>query len=125
MLPTSDGRKGRPFRNNRNGVERIVYRYRAGVPWHNSPSNSAPGRGSGNTTPARALPRFAIAMDTLSFPTVGRRRWRTRPDAELSGKAYLSNPDRLLLRSRGIEAAIAGPHDQKRNPSPHESWQWR
>jgi transposase len=42
MLPSSDGLKGRPFRNNRKVVEGIVYRYRAGVPWRDLPAEFGP-----------------------------------------------------------------------------------
>lgn len=31
MLPSSAGRQGRPFRNNRRVVEGIIYRYRTGI----------------------------------------------------------------------------------------------
>ena len=36
-LPSSDGRRGRPFRDSRQIVEGIVYRYRTGIPWRNLP----------------------------------------------------------------------------------------
>ena len=33
MLPSSAGRQGRHFRNNRRVVEGIIYRYRTGIAW--------------------------------------------------------------------------------------------
>ena len=37
LLPSSDGRRGRPFRNSRLVVEGIIYRYRTGIPWRDLP----------------------------------------------------------------------------------------
>ncbi|QGU04822.1 transposase [Corynebacterium comes] len=33
LLPSSNGRPGRPFRNSGLVVEGIIYRYRTGIPW--------------------------------------------------------------------------------------------
>ncbi|MBP1162912.1 transposase [Rhodococcus sp. PvR099] len=42
-LPPSVGEQGgRPFRNNRQVVEGIVYRYRVGVPWRDVPAEFGP-----------------------------------------------------------------------------------
>lgn len=37
LLPTNEGRRGRPFRDSRRVVEGIVYRYRTGIPWRDLP----------------------------------------------------------------------------------------
>ncbi|WP_459589083.1 IS5 family transposase [Corynebacterium camporealensis] len=37
LLPSSDGRRGRPFSNSRLIVEGIIYRYRTGIPWRDLP----------------------------------------------------------------------------------------
>lgn len=37
LLPSSDGRRGRPFRNSRQVVEGIVFRYRTGIAWRDLP----------------------------------------------------------------------------------------
>ncbi|MGM9473432.1 transposase [Pseudarthrobacter sp. YS3] len=37
LLPSSDGQRGRPFRNHRQVVEGIAYRYRSGIVWRNLP----------------------------------------------------------------------------------------
>jgi transposase len=37
LLPSSVGREGRPFRDHRQVVEGIVYRYRTGIPWRDVP----------------------------------------------------------------------------------------
>lgn len=42
LLPSSDGRRGRPFRDNRRVVEGIVYRYRAGIAWRDLPAEFGP-----------------------------------------------------------------------------------
>lgn len=52
-------------------------------------------------------PMLAPLLENLK---VGRR---TRPDALLGDKAYLSKANRSLLRSRKIEAVISEPTDQQ------------
>lgn len=42
MLPSSDGRQGRPFRDHRQVLEGIVYRYRTGVAWRDLPVEFGP-----------------------------------------------------------------------------------
>lgn len=42
LLPSSDGLRGRAFRNNRLVVEGIAYRYRAGVAWRDLPADFGP-----------------------------------------------------------------------------------
>ncbi|MEV6229711.1 transposase [Saccharopolyspora shandongensis] len=37
LLPSNEGRRGRPFHNDRRVVEGIVYRYRTGIPWRDLP----------------------------------------------------------------------------------------
>ncbi len=42
LLPSSEGCVGRPFRNHRQVVEGIVYRYRTGVAWRDLPAEFGP-----------------------------------------------------------------------------------
>lgn len=42
VLPCSDGLRGRPFRDHRQVVEGIVYRYRSGVAWRDLPERFGP-----------------------------------------------------------------------------------
>jgi transposase len=42
LLPSSEGRQGRPFRDHRQVVEGIVYRYRTGVAWRDLPVEFGP-----------------------------------------------------------------------------------
>lgn len=37
LLPSNEGRKGRPFTNNRRIVNGIIYRYCTGIPWRDLP----------------------------------------------------------------------------------------
>lgn len=37
LLPSSDGKPGRPFRDDRSVIEGILYRYRCGIPWRDLP----------------------------------------------------------------------------------------
>ena len=42
LLPSSDGRRGRPFRDDRRVVEGIIYRYRCGIAWRDLPAVFGP-----------------------------------------------------------------------------------
>jgi transposase len=41
-LPCSDGLPGRPFRDSRQVVDGIIYRYRTGIPWRDLPQVFGP-----------------------------------------------------------------------------------
>lgn len=57
-------------------------------------------------------PAFEAVMATLRVPRRGRGRPKTRPEALLVDRAYLSRPIRGHLRRRGIRAVIPQPSDQ-------------
>ncbi len=42
LLPSSDGKRGRPFRDDRPVVEGILYRYRCGIAWRDVPEQFGP-----------------------------------------------------------------------------------
>lgn len=42
LLPSSVGRRGRPFRDDRRVVEGIIYRYRCGIAWRDVPAEFGP-----------------------------------------------------------------------------------
>jgi transposase len=42
LLPSSNGKRGRPFRDHRQVVEGIIYRFRAGIPWRDLPESFGP-----------------------------------------------------------------------------------
>lgn len=37
LMPSSDGQRGRPFRDHRQVVEAIIYRFRTGIAWRDLP----------------------------------------------------------------------------------------
>lgn len=41
-MPSSDGQRGRPFRDHRQVMEAIVYRFRTGVAWRDLPASFGP-----------------------------------------------------------------------------------
>lgn len=41
-MPSSDGRKSRPFRDHRQVVEGIIYRFRTGMAWRDLPGEFGP-----------------------------------------------------------------------------------
>jgi transposase len=42
LLPSSRGRRGRPFRDHRPLIEGIIYRFRTGCPWRDVPERYGP-----------------------------------------------------------------------------------
>jgi len=42
LMPSSDGKQGKPFRDHRQVVEGIIYRYRTGVAWRDVPAEFGP-----------------------------------------------------------------------------------
>ena len=42
LMPVTDGKRGRRFRDHRQVVEGIVFRYRAGIPWRDLPERFGP-----------------------------------------------------------------------------------
>ena len=42
MLASSDGVRGRPFRDHRQVIEGIIYRFRTGIPWRDVPECFGP-----------------------------------------------------------------------------------
>ncbi|WP_442965893.1 IS5 family transposase [Pseudonocardia sp. HH130630-07] len=42
LLPSSEGRRGCPFRDDRRVLEGIIYRYRCGLPWRDVPAEFGP-----------------------------------------------------------------------------------
>ena len=42
LLPSSAGRRGRPFRDDHRVVEGIIWRYRVGTPWRDVPRSFGP-----------------------------------------------------------------------------------
>lgn len=42
LLPDNTGKRGRPFRDHRQGVEGVLYRLRTGIPWRDLPDEFGP-----------------------------------------------------------------------------------
>lgn len=42
LLPSSEGKRSRPFRDHRQVIEGIVFRYRTGCPWRDLPEGFGP-----------------------------------------------------------------------------------
>lgn len=42
LMPSSEGRRGRPFKDHRRVVEGMIYRYRTGVAWRDLPGDFGP-----------------------------------------------------------------------------------
>lgn len=136
LLPSSDGQRGRPFRNHRQVVEGIAYRYRCGIAWRDLPEQFGPlwaepedhaighSRGGLGTKihhacdskgrPVAFLLGPGQGSDSRMFPT-SLTPSTSRPDAVMGEKAYSSRANRSLLRVRKIKAVIPEPRDQIAN----------
>jgi transposase len=42
LMPSSEGRRGRPFRDHRQVLEGIIYRFRTGIAWRDLPGEFGP-----------------------------------------------------------------------------------
>ena len=42
LMPSSNGRRGRPFRDHRQVLEGIIYRFRTGIAWRDLPAEFGP-----------------------------------------------------------------------------------
>ena len=42
LMPSSDGKQGKPFGDHRQVVEGIIYRYRTGIAWRDVPAEFGP-----------------------------------------------------------------------------------
>lgn len=42
LMPSSEGQRGRPFRDHRQVIEGIIYRLRTGVAWRDLPESFGP-----------------------------------------------------------------------------------
>lgn len=42
LMPSSDGQRGRPFRDHRQVIEGIIYRFRTGIAWRDLPGTFGP-----------------------------------------------------------------------------------
>ena len=42
LMPSSDGQRGRPFRDHRQVIEGIIYRFRTGIAWRDLPASFGP-----------------------------------------------------------------------------------
>ena len=86
LLPSSDGQRGRPFRDHRQVVEGIVFRYRTGCAWRDLPAEFGPwqtvwkrhARFSRDGTWDRVLTRLQAAGDAA-----GELDWNVSVDSTI------------------------------------------
>lgn len=87
MLPSPDGQRGRPFRNHRQVVEGIAYRYRCGIAWRDLPEQFGPWqtvwkrhrRFSNDGTWDKILRQLQVEADAA-----GQIDWRTSVDSTIA-----------------------------------------
>src|SRR3990170_2887149 len=108
LMPSSDGQRGRPFRDHRQVIEGIIFRLRTGVAWRDLPGSFGPWQ-----TIWKRHDRFSTdgTWDKI-HARLGGGRARTRPTAVLGDKAYSSRGNRELLRRKRVKAVIPQPDDQ-------------
>jgi transposase len=86
LLPSSDGVRGRPFRDHRQVIEGIVFRYRTGCAWRDLPAEFGPwqtvwkrhARFSRDGTWDRILSRLHAAADAA-----GELDWKVSVDSTI------------------------------------------
>ena len=87
-MPSSDGKRGKPFRDHRQVVEGIIYRYRTGIAWRDLPAaSSGRGRRCGSGTGAwpgtapgtRCTPRCSAEADAA-----GKLGWQVSVDSTVN-----------------------------------------
>ena len=87
LLPSSDGKRGRPFRDDRPVVEGILYRYRCGIAWRDVPEQFGPWqtvwkrhrRYAGDGTWDRVLAQLVAQADAA-----GEVQWQVSVDATIT-----------------------------------------
>jgi transposase len=100
-LPSSDGQRGRPFRDHRQVVEGIIYRFRSGTPWRDLAASFGPWqrvwkrhrRFSADGTWDRIYSRLLVEADNL-----GQLVWGVSVDSTINrAHQHVTN----LARSTG------------------------
>ena len=98
LLPSSDGRRGRPFRDHRQVLEGIVFRLRKGVPWRDLPADFGPWQ-----TAWKRYTRFALDGTWDKILT------RLQADADAAGELdWTVSVDSTVVRVHQHGATAAG-----------------
>ena len=103
LLPSSEGQRGRPFRDHRQVVEGIIYRFRSGIPWRDLPPSFGPWqtvwkrhrRFSADGTWDRIHTRLLVEADSL-----GQLVWDVSVDSTIN---------RAHQRATNLARATGGP----------------
>lgn len=98
LLPSSGGRRGRPFRNTRRVVEGIIYRYRCGIAWRDLPADSGPWqtvwkrhrRYAADGTWDEVLAELLGQADAAAVAVAARSATTTRPTATATSSSVPS-----------------------------------
>jgi transposase len=99
LLPSSDGQRGRPFRDHRQVMEGIVFRLRTGVPWRDLPADFGPWQ-----TAWKRYSRFALDGTWDKILT------RLQADADAAGELdWTVSVDSTVVRVHQHGATAARP----------------
>ncbi len=108
LMPSSDGKRGKPFRDHRQVVEGIIYRYRTGVAWRDLPSEFGPWQ-----TVWKRLRRLAgdgtwdrvLAVLLAEADVAGKLGWKVSVDSTVKrGAPARVEPDPGRARHKGAGA---------------------
>jgi transposase len=114
LMPSSEGQRGRPFRDHRQVVEGIVYRFRTGIAWRDLPKSFGPWQ-----TVWKRHRRFSLdgtwdkihARLVAEADAAGRVDWTVSVDSTISRAhqhaATLSRAEQPAGDSRAARAARA------------------
>jgi transposase len=105
LMPSSDGQRGRPFRDHRQVVEGIVYRLRTGIAWRDLPTSFGPWQ-----TVWKRHKRFSVdgtwdkihARLVAEADAVGRVDWTVSVDSTVNrAHQHATNMSRVERSSEG------------------------
>src|SRR6187402_2362430 len=104
LMPCSDGVKSRPFRDHRQVVEGVIYRFRTGVAWRDLPASFGPWQ-----TVWKRHHRFSFDGTYQRIFDELRRHWA---DDELDdGMARLLSIDSTVVRAHQHAAGAPAAED--------------
>ena len=108
LMPSSDGQRGRPFRDHRQVIEGIIYRFRTGIAWRDLPVTFGP-----QQTVAKRHRRFSadgtwdkiLARLIAQADAAGQVDWTVSVDSTINRAHQHATTLARTERSTGRQAA--------------------
>lgn len=122
LMPSSDGARSRPFRDHRQVVEGVIYRFRTGIAWRDLPASFGPWQ-----TVWKRHHRFSVdgtwdrihARLLAEADAAGDIDWMVSVDSTVNrAHQHATNTRRAELPGGGSRAARAARAERRSNPLP-------